>query len=490
MRRIVNSIFALLVTFLLLSSQSSLVNAKSTQAKEIAALDFPYWQIQEIEPGGVTSGGNLWGSYRAASAVDSKGKLHIAYYYMDQNLQTLQIKYANNVNGAWQKSTVYSWPSVEQIFVNSAARGIGLDIDLDSNNNPHIIYTYLPTGLNDVLHYAYRSTSGNWTIIDKFDNNTIYRSPQDEKIELDNQNNIHIATRYYIGSSYGVKYINKIGNTWTSETVSILNSSSVNGRGISLDLASDATPHITYIQGTGSPSLIYAKRLSANNWQSTNISVSYGLDSSIDLDDFDEPHISFVKTIAPYQRSVYAHRVDGSWVTETVGCCSAKSLSLKLDSNNIVHHAEAGLASLYNNNSTGGWNSFSVLHDSSSSSTNLVLVNDIPNIFFTQGVFVGPLKYAVPECNASPLNITHVFEPGDYGTQDLVLSWDDNPCTQEWGVYSHGDDVVYPTDGMNSYRKEQLEPGEYTFDIIGYNEFWHEYRIEYTVMVSSMRKEL
>lgn len=488
MRKLANSIFALIVTFLLLSSQSSLVNAKSTQTKESGTLSFPYWQIEEIEPGGVTSGGYLWGSYRAASAVDTNGKLHVVYYYMDQDVQTLQVKYANNVNGTWQKSTVNSWPSIEQIFVHSVNRGIGIDIDLDSNNNPHIVYSYLPTGLTDVLHYAYRSTSGNWTIVDRFDGNTIYKSPLDEKIEVDNLDTIHIATHYYIGSSTGVKYIKKTGSNWTSETVSVLNPNSENGRGISLELASDTTPHITYIQNTGTRSVIYAKRVSANNWQSTNISATSGTDTALDLDDHDEPHITFVKTVAPYQRSVYAHLVGGLWVTDIVGCCSARSLSLKLDSNGIAHLTEAGLASLYNNNSTGGWDSFSVLHDSSSSSTNLVLVNDIPNVFFTQAVFVGPLKYAVPECNASPLNISHVVEPGDYGTQDLILSWDDNPCTQEWGVYLHGDDVVYPTEGMNSYRKEQLEPGEYTFDIIGYNEFWHEYKIEYTVIVSSMRK--
>jgi hypothetical protein len=48
--------------------------------------------------------------------------------------------------------------------------------------------------------------------------------------------------------------------------------------------------------------------------------------------------------------------------------------------------------------------------------------------------------------------------------------------------------VVYPTDGNTFYIKEQLEPGTYTFEVTGYNDFYHGYSTAITVEVTSMAK--
>ena len=324
------------------------------------------WNIQTVEYWGDNGTGN-------SIALDSLGRVHISYLEFDYLARIYYLKYAFWDGNAWQR---------QSLAQNGDLPG-KTSLVLDSNDRPHICYTYSRLGYPAVLGYA-KWNGSNWESLavdygasgslslDNYDrphisysypysviinNVRVSRSDlkyaywngqnwqtqtieyggrigEENSLALDSQMRPHIAYRDFGVESGHLKYAAWNGLAWQ---IQIVDNQGDAGKNPSLALDSVDRPCITY--AGGDYSLKYASHNGAT-WQIQTVEASvaqYFLPNSLALDQDDCPHISYQNNgLSLLKYAVW----DGSgWRIEIVDSSNKPGSynSLALDSGNRPH---------------------------------------------------------------------------------------------------------------------------------------------------------
>jgi len=232
----------------------------------------------------------FYGASHQTIVIDQSDGLYIAYD--DDGLVFGEYK-----DGRWEIERVTNNELIEYI-----------SISLDSLNQPHICY-YLfenwDTNANGDLKYAHRYGS-KW-IVETVESYGIVG--QSNSIIVDSNNNPHIV----YSSQNGLKYAQRQNNSWMTIVIDPLG-----GFCPSTDIDHNDNIHISYRDYDEDKNLEYIK-YSINrkgNWiiyTIDQVSTNYGVGggTSLQLDSLERPHLCYGG--ADIQRVIYAHYVNGDY---------------------------------------------------------------------------------------------------------------------------------------------------------------------------------
>ena len=122
-------------------------------------------------------------------AIDSQDNLHIAFsnYYSGASAQRGSVQIANNTDGSWTVSTVYT----NSTYASSSSYSLGRHavLAIDSNDSLHLSWGVEIDG-DMVIHYS-SNQSGTWsdTVVDRYDSVNDLAS---DSILLDSNDNVHL----------------------------------------------------------------------------------------------------------------------------------------------------------------------------------------------------------------------------------------------------------------------------------------------------------
>ena len=206
-------------------------------------------------------------------------------------------------------------------------------IALDETNMPHISYY---DESNGDLKYSFLNND-EWVIetVDSWRNVGLYTS-----IQIDSNNHPHIS--YCDFDSRSLKYAVFDGNNWKKTVVdntAIICADDYFCDYTSISLDRFDNPHISYCD-IENYDLKYAC-LTGNNWEKEVVDSNgnVGVYSSIDLDDTDAPHISYADFTVPRFDLKYATKNDDTWSIDVVDADGdvRKWTSLSLDDDQLPH---------------------------------------------------------------------------------------------------------------------------------------------------------
>ncbi|OGS17976.1 MAG: hypothetical protein A3J83_02555 [Elusimicrobia bacterium RIFOXYA2_FULL_40_6] len=244
--------------------------------------------------------------------LDSSNNPHVVYWKNG-------LQYMKWTGVSWSTPTIIDYP---QAFSTDA-----YSMAVDKNNNPHIVYG---NRLNGPLNYA-KWTGTSFTTQTIGNISTIYVS-----IDIDSNSYVHIAYR-----DNGLKYAKWTGTTWYISTVE---SSSSSGENNSIVIDSSGYPHISY---DDSANLLRYTKWNGSLWVKEVISsINHnGGKSCIALDSQNKPSISF------NNGRCNCARWDGStWNVASLGSYPGDSggvvTSIAIDSNNNPYCAYGGYSLL------------------------------------------------------------------------------------------------------------------------------------------------
>ncbi|MBN1660688.1 MAG: hypothetical protein JXA93_19990 [Anaerolineae bacterium] len=184
------------------------------------------WQTEMVGDTYSTAG-------QTSLALDSNGLPHIAYFDYDHGL----------VQYAWNDSSTWHYEVIDTMTSNS--QFVSLALALDSGGQPHLCYYDADV---EALVYTYRP--GSTWLFDTVDADVFYNG-QECDIELDSQDRPHISY-----SDLYMFYTYHDGMTWHTSTV---DDTFAIGRFSSLALDTTDDPHIVYTGWINSqPVLLYA----------------------------------------------------------------------------------------------------------------------------------------------------------------------------------------------------------------------------------------
>lgn len=213
--------------------------------------------------------------HRAKVAIDSQGLPHI----VTSTNFIGDISYATmGTNGVWtEATTIAEGTEADRIWM-----------DLDSDDNVHVIYTaQIPyPDLTYELYYA-RNDSGSWDI-EQIDPG--FALHEDADIAVDDESNVHIALSHHGGFRMMYAYREYAGTDWEIEEVDDQHDV---GQSTSLALDAQGRPHMVYRQQFGALSLRYAVRKDGQWWPTTVDDEGSGLNNSLGIDSHGWPHIGF-----------------------------------------------------------------------------------------------------------------------------------------------------------------------------------------------------
>ncbi len=229
-------------------------------------------------------------------AVDSKNNPHISYYDRDPSTgEAYGLRYAKYTGSSWETETVDSDGDV----------GSYCSIDIDSEDNPHLVY-YDNTNFN--IKYA-EWTGSSWSFEQIYDDQA-----GDFSLELDSDDDPHIS--FSDLDSRNLRYATRSDSSWNLEVVD--SDGSVGGSS-SLALDSEENVHIGYYDFEND-ALKYAK-----GSEGTGVSVpgapgnvqAYGQDTEVKLT-WDAPSDDGGSSITGY--NIYRGTSSGDLSSyETVG---------------------------------------------------------------------------------------------------------------------------------------------------------------------------
>lgn len=247
-------------------------------------------------------------------ALDSNGDPHISYTDGSDMLNPV-LKYAKKTGGTW------SMEIVEYVSIDE-----GTSIALDTFDNPHISYF---DWTSRILKHAEKI--GSTWYIEVVD--SAYEVGRFSSIAIDQLNNIHIS--YMDASNKDLKYAKKIGSGWNLETVDWVD---MVGWSTSIALDKNGNPHISYCAIPHT--LKYAKKI-GGSWSIEPVdSVGPGLEfypTSIDIDSYDYPHITYIYRPGTYWDLKYARWMGSFWSIDIVTSGILEKQSMELDSNDNPH---------------------------------------------------------------------------------------------------------------------------------------------------------
>ena len=187
-----------------------------------AYLNGSTFNIQTIDPNANTG----------SIALDSEGNPHVAYAEGGNASSAASVKYASWTGSSWDIQTVDEPNSY-------SPWGPSISLQLDSNNNPHIMYEtfsnitplYGPTASD--IRYAV-SNGSKWTVQTVFENVSI------SNMVLDRNGYPHVVLGVGSGENTTSVYASWDGKSWINQTLSF------NANGY-LTLDSNDNPHIDCI---------------------------------------------------------------------------------------------------------------------------------------------------------------------------------------------------------------------------------------------------
>jgi len=277
----------------------------------------PGWLFQTLD-----SATDVRAGMSSSIALDSSGNPHISYTYYNTTFYTGDLKYASYNGTAWNTETVASGPVYPsgpdyRVYTTSLA--------LDSTDRPHISFYNNTDG-----SYKYASYNGTaWQIQTIESGLSGGGTDMVSSIAVDSIDNPHVSLWHSVAPA-STKYASYNGTAWNIETVTDL------GFANSLALDSFDVPHISYNEGAGGHHLGYAT-YNGTDWNTTIVDpVTYtGRYSSIAIDSNDYPHISHTyQTSGTFISDLkYAYKDASGWHNQTVDSAGDVGLytSLALD---------------------------------------------------------------------------------------------------------------------------------------------------------------
>ncbi len=153
------------------------------------------WTIETAD----NNGNQIW---RTSMKLDSGNVPHVAYYDNTNKL----VRYKNRSGGAWGTRETAGWP-----------KGRYPSLDLDSNNDPFVQY-YGNDGFYayDLL-YAYSDGAGSWTTMKVYSGTNAGGYATGSNLDIDSNNVPHIS--YYDSTNDYLEYA--VGTVPTNPTISI-----------------------------------------------------------------------------------------------------------------------------------------------------------------------------------------------------------------------------------------------------------------------------
>jgi hypothetical protein len=350
------------------------------------------WGIQTLDGGSGTESGR-----HCSLALDSGGRVHVAYTKIDAGVGFFSLKYVTNQLGsadAWDILPIDAPPNKSVGAYNS--------IFIDSADHVHV--AYYSTG-DLALKYATSSAWPTWftQTVDSQGN-----VGQDTDIVVDAAGGIHIS--YFDETNDSLKYAYKpAAGAWSTETVLDLACATPDdpncrvGEYTSIGLDSSGNPHIIFY--TNTYGYLQHATKSSGSWSIEIVSNTIWAEHETSLAmDGNHLHVSFYSVSD--RDLMYATNATGNWVVETAhhnGNDIGKFSSIGLDSGGKVHisyydETEGDLE--YTNNTSGYWMNQTVsAYLNSGSETSLAIGNDRVHIGF-YAMTENSLKYALYDPDA------------------------------------------------------------------------------------------
>ena len=335
------------------------------------------WGLQTLD-GGMSTGS---GRHRSL-ALDTAGRVHVAYTKMNASLTFNTLRYITN-----QVGSADTWDAVDIDAPSNKSVGADNAIFVDSAYQVHVGY-YSPG--DGALKYATSSAWPTWSneLVDTQGNVGL-----DTDIVLDASGGIHIS--YFDEDNDALKYAYKPSSgSWSTETVVDLTCSVPGdpncrvGEYTSIGIDTGGNPHIIYYQNTFG----YLKHAtkSSGSWDIETVDSTIWAEHETSLVmDGDHLHVSFYSVRDA--DLMYATNATGSWVVETAhdnGFDIGKYSSIGLDASGNVHISyyddfENDLE--YTSNAGGFWVNQTVEADGhTGSGTSLAVADDQVHIGYFQ----------------------------------------------------------------------------------------------------------
>lgn len=244
-------------------------------------------------------------------------------------------------------------------IIEASSGGLDSSIEVDSNNNLHIAYWGHEGSTYYNLMYA-TNESGTFTVTALDTSGRVGRNPS---IAVDNNNKVHIS--YFSGSTSELKYATNESGEWVDkviDTVAVYNAG--NNPYASIDTDSNNNAHIAYYccYDFLDRHLKYATNASGS-WATESVNTDFGAGKhvSIALDSNDKVHMSYFH--AARSDLYYTTNKSDRWVHTGVDVnFSSGSLgqgsSLKIDSQGYMHISYYDATNVdvkYATNKSGSW---------------------------------------------------------------------------------------------------------------------------------------
>lgn len=263
-----------------------------------------HWYNQDVDA--VDLGNYVHYSYTDID-LDSADNPHIVYRGSSYDL-----RYATSRNNCW---------STEIVFDTGPAVARDSAIDLDANGLPHISFSYSDGGGEDLM-YATKGITGTWRL------ETVYTPGSvgmESDIAVDSNGFVHIVHWRWSGDD--ILYSTNLSGTWSTEEIT---PDAVGWHKTTIDLDSNDHVHIAY---SHSDSLVYTNNI-IGTWSFTTID-NVGENPNMAIDANDTVHISYDSG----DDLNYAMSISNTWVTTTVvaGVNPDRDHAIAVDADNNVH---------------------------------------------------------------------------------------------------------------------------------------------------------
>lgn len=220
----------------------------------------PTWTVQTVDTNG--AGGGLSEAKGCFVAVDSNNMPHIAYTYISITYNGKAGYFPDGPNWIVHESVNYASWNGSNWIIQTVSSGIALGLVLDASGSPHILYSG-----RGLMYASWTGSSWNSELVDL--NGAAFGV-----VALDSSGNPHVA--YTDGAA--VKYASQAGSNWAIQTVDI-DQYQINLNQMSLAIDPNNIPYIffdrsitvdVYDNNTGYIAHHPLENLQLATWQNSN----------------------------------------------------------------------------------------------------------------------------------------------------------------------------------------------------------------------------